>query len=392
MATLYTAPFLLMGLANFCTIASFACFYLFPLFVQHRGGSQADIGIIMGSFSLASVLCRPWISEMIDRIGRKRCFTLGTLIMSLAPLVYLGISGDLRDIYGLVLLVRVIHGVGLAICSTAVFTYVADIIPAHRLNEGLGIFGVSGLIGLAFGPVAAELVIRQWGFSIYFLVASLLGTIALVCHLHLKESFTTRKREPAPSFFRLLERGKLLLVASLAALFGISMAATGGFVAPFAREQQLHFIALYYIAYSAAAVLTRLGGARLGDRVGERRILPYAVMLVAAGLLLMASLNGNLILVLAGLLSGCGHGFLYPSLNALAIRGEPMPIRGKVTGIFTGSIDAGVFAGSIFLGYVGDWLGFRALFFTAGVAMLLGLAISLWQTGRIGLRSEASQG
>jgi len=391
MATLYTAPFVWMGLANFCTIASFACFYLFPLFVQHCGGSQADIGIIMGSFSLASVLCRPWISEMIDRIGRKRCFTLGTLIMSLAPLVYLGISGDLSDIYGLVLLVRVIHGVGLAICSTAVFTYVADIIPAHRLNEGLGIFGVSGLIGLAIGPVAAELVIQQWGFTIFFLVASLLGTIALVCHLHLEESFTTRQREPAPSFFRLLERGKLLLVASLAALFGISMAATGSFVAPFAREQQLHFIAPYYIAYSAAAVLTRLGGARLGDRVGERRILPYAVVLVAAGLLLMALLDGNLILVLAGLLSGCGHGFLYPSLNALAIRGEPMLIRGKVTGIFTGSIDAGVFTGSIFLGYVGDWWGFRALFFTAGLAMLLGLAISLWQTGRIGLRSEASQ-
>ncbi len=29
-------------------------------------------GIIMGAFSLSSVLCRPWISEMVDRIGRER--------------------------------------------------------------------------------------------------------------------------------------------------------------------------------------------------------------------------------------------------------------------------------------------------------------------------------
>jgi MFS family permease len=392
MSTLYTAPFLLLGLANFSIVASFACFYMFPLFVLDRGGSQADVGVIMGSFSLASVLCRPWISDMVDRVGRKRCLTLGTLIMSLVPLGYAWFRGSLHEIYGLVLLVRIVHGVGLAICSTAMFTYVTDIIPAHRLIEGIGIFGVSGLVGLAFGPVIAEMVIREWGFTTFFLTASLLGTIAVVCHQWLTDAYVAQERFPAPSFFQLLRRGKLLLVASLAALFGISVAATGSFVTPFAREQHLHFIAFYYIAYSTAAVLTRVGGARLADRVGERRVLPYALLLGSAGLLLLALLGGPMILVLAGLLSGCGHGFLFPSLNALAVRDEPAQNRGKVTGIFTGSIDAGVFAGSILLGYVGDWMGFRTLFVTAGLAMLAGLAFRPWRAAGESPPDEVARG
>ena len=158
MATLYTAPFLLMGLANFCSIASFACFYLFPLFLMDRGASQTDIGLIMGAFSLSAVLCRPWVAAMIDRFGRKRSLTLGTLIMTVVPLGYIALGGRLHEIYVFLLMLRILHGIGLALCSTAIFTYVADIIPPYRLNEGLGIFGVSGLTGLAVGPMLAEMV------------------------------------------------------------------------------------------------------------------------------------------------------------------------------------------------------------------------------------------
>ncbi|HBD06874.1 MAG TPA: MFS transporter [Syntrophobacteraceae bacterium] len=385
MTTLYTAPFLLMGLANFSSIASFACFYLFPLFLVDRGASQTDVGLIMGSFSLSAVLCRPWVAAMIDRFGRKRSLTVGTLIMTVVPLAYIGLRGGLHETYVFLLLIRIFHGIGLALCSTAVFTYIVDIIPTSRLNEGLGIFGVSGLIGLAVGPVLAEMVIYQWGFTFHFLLASLLGLVAMASHLGLRESYVKPEHEASPSFFHLFRRKKLLMVAVLAALFGIAAAASGGFVAPYAKTLQLRFVAVYYVSYSLAAVLTRFGGARLGDRIGEHRLLPYALILSGTGLLLMTLLHGSAILALAGLLSGCGHGFLCPSLNALAVRDEPISIRGKVTGFFTGSIEAGVFLGSLLLGYVGDWLGFRALFLAAGCAVLLGLIVCPWRSAVVGI-------
>jgi MFS family permease len=153
------------------------------------------------------------------------------------------------------------------------------------------------------------------------------------------------------------------------------LAATTSFVAPFAKEQHLTFISFYYLSYSAAAIVTRILGGRLADRIGESRIIPYALLVTGAGLLLMVCLGGAEVLVFSGLLSGCGHGFLFPCLNSLVIRNEPLDIRGKITGIFTGGFDTGTFVGCIVLGYIGEWAGFPMLFLVAGLAVIAGLAV-----------------
>jgi predicted MFS family arabinose efflux permease len=372
---LYNRSFVLMATANFFTVSSIGAFFLFPLFITSHGGSKADIGIIMGALSLSAVVCRPWISEMIDGLGRKRSYTVGCIIMSLIPLAYLLFRGDLAHFYLPLLLIRVIHGVGLALCFTSAFTYIADIVPESRLNEGIGMFGTTGLTGMAVGPAIGETVIRAFGFHIFFLSATIMATTGFCLQLALPESYTRVTVESSESFFSVLNRKKILIVALLALLFGFALSASGSFVSPFAKEKHLAFISLYYIFYSSAAVLTRLLGGRLADRVGEDRIIPNALVLTGAGLLLLIFLEGNFILILSGLMSGCGHGFLFPCLNSLAIRGEPVHTRGKINGVFTGGIDAGVFLGSIILGFMGEWAGFRALFLVAGISLLPGLWI-----------------
>jgi MFS family permease len=312
---------------------------------------------------------------MVDKVGRKRSYTMGCLIMSVLPLAYLLFKGDLTGFYFPLLLVRLLHGVGLAICFTAVFTYIVDIVPQGRLNEGVGMFGVSGLTGMAVGPFIAEIIIREFGFSHFFLAAAAMAALGLVFQLPLPETYVQASHEPPQPFFSLLRRRKILMVALLALLFGFGLAGSGGFVAPFAKERHVLFVSLYYISYSGAAVMTRLFGGRLADRIGEERIIPGALLLAGGGLLILLFLSGPFVLILSGLLFGAGHGFLFPCLNTLAIRNEPVKIRGKITGVFTGSIDTGVFVGSIVLGLIGEWAGFQALFLVAGLCFVAGLGI-----------------
>jgi len=371
--SLYTRTFLTMSLANFFTSSSFGSFFLFPLFVSHLGGSKLDIGIVMGAFSLSSVLSRPWISSMIDQIGRKRSYTLGCAIMTAVPLSYLLFQQDLSRVYAALLFARILHGIGLAFCFTAAFTYMADIIPENRLNEGMGMFGVTGLSGMAVGPAIAEVIIQYAGFVPFFLAASGMGALGLILHLPIPESQFEHSSLSSSSFFSILLKARTLKVSLLAFLFGYALAASGGFVSPFGKEKNLAFISLYYLSYSGMAVLTRFVGGRLADRVGELRIIPYAMLLTGLGLVLLCFLGGEAILILSGLMSGCGHGFLFPCLTAVAVRDEPIAIRGKVTGAFTGSMDAGAFSGSILLGYIGERAGFPALFFTAGLSLFVGL-------------------
>jgi len=382
---LYTPSFILMAAANFFNVSSFSSFFLFPLFITSHGGSKADIGIIMGAAVLSSVLCRPWISEMIDRIGRKRSYGTGCIIMSLVSVSYLMFKGQLSGFYFPLLLVRLLHGVGLAISFTAAFTYIADIIPKERLNEGIGMFGVTALIGMAAGPVIAEAVVEGFGFPSFFLTAAALAAVCFFLHLFLSESYPGVPKGSEETFFSVLGKRKMLVVAVLAMIFGFGLAASGSFVSPFAKEKHLTFISLYYISYSSAAVITRFFGGRLADRVGEERIIPYALILTGAGLMLLMFLGGDTILLISGLMSGCGHGFLFPSLNALALRKEPIGIRGKINGIFTGGIDAGAFVGSVLLGFIGEWAGFQMLFFAAGFALLTGFMIYRTKTVQVSI-------
>jgi len=274
---LYNPSFITMAFSNLFTVSSFGTFFLFPLLITGYGGSKSDIGIIMGVFALSAVLCRPWISNMIDRIGRKRSYTIGCSIMSVLPLIYLLFRGNLSHFYLSLILVRIVHGVGLAICFTASFTYIADIVPEERLNEGIGMFGVTGLTGLAIGPVIGEILITEFGSSVFFCAATGMATLGLIIHLPLSESFVHDSSKSSQSFFAVFIKRKILLVALLAFLFGFGLAASGSFVSPFAKEQKIVFISLYYISYSLAAILTRLLGGRLADRIGEDRIIPYAL-------------------------------------------------------------------------------------------------------------------
>jgi MFS family permease len=372
---LYTPSFVIMAFSNLFTVSSFGCFFLFPLFITDHGGSKADIGIIMGAFALSSVLSRPWISDMVDRIGRKKSYTIGCVIMTTLPLAYLFFKGNLTQFYTPLIIVRILHGIGLAICFTSVFTYIADIVPEARLNEGFGMFGITGLIGMAIGPVIGEIIIKEFGFSIFFLSAAGIATIGFLLHLPLPESYLQAPHEAPPSFFSVLIRRKMLIIFSLAFLFGFALAAFGNFVSPYAKEKNLAFISLYYLSYSSAAVITRILGGRLGDKIGEERIIPYGLTITGIGPLILIFLGGNVTLTISGLMSGCGHGFLFPCLNALAIRNEPIHIRGRITGAFTGGIDMGAFVGSIVLGYIGELAGFRALFFAAGLSLLIGLGV-----------------
>ncbi len=358
---------------------SLSMFFLFPLFITQNGGNKSDIGILMGAMMLSSVFFRPWVSQMVDHIGRKRSYFLGTLVLMGAPLAHVFFQGRISDYYSILILLRIIHGIGIGIGFTASFTFVSDIIPESRLNEGLGIFGINGLLSMAAGPVIAEPIIHHFGFTAFFITSATLGTFSLILQLFLRETFIPKKSADAGlSFLSVLKRKKVLAVSIMSFFFGVGMATQTSFVSPYIQFLGLPNISIFFMAYSGGAIITRVWGSRFADRVGEEKIVPWAIALFATGYLILIVVSNNALLILSGFVAGAGHGFLFPCLNALAIRHEPAEIRGKISGIFTGSIDGGNLIGSVLMGYVGEWFGFRTIFLatffilTAGIISFVG--------------------
>lgn len=372
---LYTPQFFLLWIANFFAFMSLSVFYLFPLYITQHGGNKSDIGILMGAMMISSVLFRPWVSQMVDTIGRKRSYFLGTLILIGTPLAHIYYSGAITDEYVPLILLRIVHGIGIGIGFTSAYTFISDIVPDSRLNEGLGIFGVNGLIGIAAGPAFAEPIIRHFGFTVFFMTSASMAVISILLQLFLKETLKLQLSNRAgPTFFAVLKRKKTLAIVGVTSFFGMGLATQSGFVSPYVQSIGLPNISLFFLAYAAGAILTRTTGSRIADRIGEELIIPWAFMINAAGYLILIVVKGNLMLCVAGLITGAGHGFLFPCLNALAVRHEPAHIRGKISGIFTGSVDSGNLIGSVLMGYIGQWFGFKIIFLATFIILMTGLA------------------
>jgi predicted MFS family arabinose efflux permease len=265
----------------------------------------------------------------------------------------------------------------------ASLTLAADLAPASRLNEGLGIFGVMPLMGIAIGPVVGESIIHQWGFNAMFLAAAAFFTAGLLFLLPLKDNFTTPQGGTRGGFMKALRVGPVWRMAFICLCFGVAFAAHGGFVAPFAKAGAMS-VSAYFVSYSTAAVISRIFGGKLADRFGEKRLIPVALVIAGTGFVCLMQVTSTVGLAGTGFVAGFGHGLLFPSLIALTIRPIAAGDRGKVTGILTGGVDAGLFFGSFTMGQLGDFFGFPAIFAMAAATIFLGLGVFIWARRMVG--------
>ena len=56
-----------------------------PLYVQDLGGTQAQIGWVMGSFAIGLLISRPTLGRWADRRSRVSVLRVGTTVVAIAP-------------------------------------------------------------------------------------------------------------------------------------------------------------------------------------------------------------------------------------------------------------------------------------------------------------------
>ena len=123
--SMWSVNFILFCLANFLY---YGAFYLYipvlPQYVEMLGGTPADIGLVGGAFGLSSFIIRPYLGKLANEWGRKRMMLLGTISFALLFLLF----GRVTGVVPLVVL-RLAHGVCLAMYLAASAAYIADYAP-----------------------------------------------------------------------------------------------------------------------------------------------------------------------------------------------------------------------------------------------------------------------
>jgi MFS family permease len=355
-------------LAMFFAFLSHTMFYLFPLFLEQFHPSKARVGLIMGVYSLMAISIRPFFGKIIDEWGPRKMslFSLIAMFVVVPWFHLLGSAGMLAFI------LRALMGVGWGVCMVAVMALCSDMAPRDRLAYSLGVIGSAGMVAGAVGPMFGEEIIRYFGFSGLFNASLVFIIIAYACVLAVKEAPRTGKSSGASGLHLL--RGHPWTMLSIIAIMPIVHGAVRGsvinFIALYGKSVGFDRVAPFFISFSAAAVLTRLGIGDMSDKYGRKRVILPSALIIGLNLFWLAGMQSYISFVICGFLAGLGQGLIFPALSAYLIDFLGHRHKSFSLALYMSLFDAGMGLGSPLFGWISDLSSYRAMYVVAGSILI----------------------
>lgn len=178
---IFSRDFVFIWLANFFVFLGFQMTLpTIPIFVNELGGSDQLIGIIVGIFTFSALLFRPYAGHALESKGRGKVYLFGLILF----VVSVGSFGFITSM-GMLIVMRIVQGIGWGFSTTASGTIATDLIPPARRGEGMGYFGLSGNLALALGPALGLTIAGTISFTFSFLICAVLGLIAYLLALNI---------------------------------------------------------------------------------------------------------------------------------------------------------------------------------------------------------------
>ncbi|MCA2390256.1 MULTISPECIES: MFS transporter [Lactococcus] len=383
---LWTTTFVVNMLLNFIF---YLVFYLPTVVIgtmaMERYHASASIaGILSGIFIVGGFIARLWAGNNMKRLGAKKLLYIGTIIYFLFTFAYFFVHSVI-----LLLILRLVHGLGFGIAATASGTLAGAIVPSSRRGEGIGYYALSVTLSSAVGPFLSMFLYRTSGFYSLIWLSALLLFIALVGIFFIHVEKTTdssnsvdNKVHKKFAWSNYFEK-EALPISLIAFLIGISYSSILSFMDAYARNIHLSEAAsFFFLVYAITVLLSRPITGRVFDGFGDNFVMYPTYLFFALGLLIIGFAHSGWMLLLAAIFIGLGYGSFSPFGQAIAIRNSEAHRLGITTSTFFGFMDMGVGFGPFILGMFMPLLGYRNLYFASAILALLIAVIYHFVHGR----------
>lgn len=376
---LFTKNFILTSLS---TVAIFLSFYFLLVtlpkyIVDELRGSESEIGLIIGVFTITAVFLRPFIGIGVDVVGRKRILVAGLLMFLIAMLLY-----DYTTSVTSLLLLRVFHGIGWGAATTAATTLIADIAPPRRRGEAMGIFGMSANIAMAVGPALSIMLLDAAGYTMLFMTGAAIALVSLLLALPITETAVVHPR--ASLFSR-----EALFPSAIMFAVSLTYGSIVSFLPLFATKQGIANPGVFFTVFAITLLLIRAFAGKLSDIRGRKFVIVPGMVLTALGLWLLSVASSLPVFLASALLYGMGFGLVHPTMMALLVDIVSERGRGAAMGTFTASFDIGIGVGSLLMGVLlelagkssllreqfGQLAGFTAIYLLGGLVVIVAMIV-----------------
>jgi len=368
---------------------------ILPIFSQttlHM--SESQIGLVAGIFSLMQFIFSPLWGRLSDIYGRK-------------PIIIFSLIGN---VFSYILLGLVLHGVFATVFLLflsrslagffsanigAAMAYISDITTPQERSKGMGIIGTAFSLGFVFGPFIGGVLAKRYDYGTPIFLSAALSLISLILAIIiLKESlpddlrrqaklvsiklrdgwdrFVKAIKHPNVGFLIILYFISTFSIANIYATFQLYAESKAGFELDIEQISYL-FAYLGIIGALTQGVLLR----PLVKWFDERKVYIAGNFIMAIGLgTIPLSHHSIPLLMVSCLLMGFGNGLNIPIGLSLISKFTERHEQGGILGLNQSLASLARFMGPSWGGFVYQFLGFFAPFFTGGIVMLIATGMS----------------
>ncbi|WP_460970332.1 MFS transporter [Spirosoma migulaei] len=383
--SLYTLSFWLLSVSNFLFSASFSMMIPeLPAYLEKMGG-QEYVGLIIALFTLTAGVSRPFSGKITDTVGRVPVMAFGSIVCFVCGLLY----PYLLTVWGFLTL-RLIHGFSTGTKPTATSAYVADVVPANRRGEAMGMLGLFTAMGMSLGPAIGSWLATDFSMNVMFWTSSAFALMSIGILLRMPETLVNTQ----PFRFKLLRLKKdeifdksaippflVLLLQSFSS--GVILTVISTFSASLGVTNK----GLFFTVYTVASLVIRLVFSRTSDRYGRIPVLFISTIVLAFSMVLLIITDSTFLFWTAAVFYGMSWGMNSPTVTAWTADLSDEKTRGRAMATMYIALEAGIGLGALGAGWVLNHFageaGIDASFAVSGVLALVAVGYLgwLWRKG-----------
>ncbi len=395
---LYDRSFLLAFLSQVLFVPANAALVHYAEWVQflYRGNQEKallELGYITSFGAILGFISRPWLGQLVNRLGARLIWILGYLLFITGFMGNLWITEVSWTIYAL----RGTMFLGVACIFTASITYITLTTPEQRRTEAIGILGVGGFIGFLIGPMIGEMILGaspgNAAFERYFWMGSICVAISMSL-LFFMPSPPGNVKAGSLSLIQFIKTCRKYWPGSIVYInmaFGLSMTVPLHLLKKFVLDSDLNdkligelgIITVFYLMYAGWGMTIRILLKNTPDRIGRRKILCVGLSSMTLGYATYCLVTPDFmwLILVPAFLCGTGHGLTYHCMTALSLQTFPTENRGTGSALALMAFDCGAVFGMPIMARLVVWQGYNTMFLTVAATVAIISIIYFRQNG-----------
>ena len=326
-------------------------------FADSMGAAATIVGLVSGLFALTALIFKFVSAPAIDSFDRKK-----VLIFSLSIMLASFVGYSLSHSIPMLIVSRLLTGVGLAFVPTCCIAIASDALPANKMSTGIGFFALGTVVTQAIAPTAGLKLVSMVGYNMTFAILGLLMFLTILFAGTMKVAFKpiSRFRISLKSVYA----GEVLVPTVILFLTSGVFCNVNAFLILFGKKQGItsSHIGYFFTVLAVTMVVSRPLIGRLADTFGSGKVIIGSMVFFAASFLVISYATTLPVFLFAGFLSAFGYAGSQPALMAVCMKSVPTARRGAASctsyiGQDLGNLAGPVLAGAIIqsMGYVSMW-------------------------------------